>query len=111
MLELNGLNGGNISIGSVVENLNAEQRKKLADGYDLKKFKKIFEDESMMATCAALFENSLNVSETARKMFMHRNTLIYRLNNIKKETGLNVSEFSQAVTFIILHEIYLKKGD
>ena len=42
------------------------------------------------------FENSLNVSETSRKLFVHRNTLVYRLEKIKKLTGLDLREFDDA---------------
>ena len=45
------------------------------------------------------FENNLNVSETARKLFVHRNTLVYRLEKIKKLTGLDLREFDDAITF------------
>jgi DNA-binding PucR family transcriptional regulator len=98
-----------ISLEQVISCLSEEDRKKLADGYDLNKFASIFNDVDMMATCESLFKNNLNVSQTSRKMYMHRNTLIYRINKIKKLTGLNVCDFSQAVTFIILHIIYTQK--
>ena len=45
------------------------------------------------------FENSLNVSETSRKLFVHRNTLVYRLEKIKKLTGLDLREFDDAIIF------------
>lgn len=45
------------------------------------------------------FENNLNVSETSRKLFVHRNTLVYRLEKIKKLTGLDLREFDHAIIF------------
>ena len=45
------------------------------------------------------FENNLNVSETSRKLFVHRNTLVYRLERIRKLTGLDLRQFEDAVTF------------
>ena len=45
------------------------------------------------------FENNLILSETARKLFVHRNTLVYRLEKIKKLTGLDLREFDDAITF------------
>jgi carbohydrate diacid regulator len=45
------------------------------------------------------FENNLNVSETSRKLFVHRNTLVYRLDKIKKLTGLDLRQFDHAITF------------
>ncbi|MCD7927532.1 MAG: helix-turn-helix domain-containing protein [Oscillospiraceae bacterium] len=50
-------------------------------------------------TINKFFENNLNVSETARKLFIHRNTLVYRLEKIKKLTGLDLREFDDAITF------------
>ena len=51
------------------------------------------------STIHKFFENNLNVSETARKLFVHRNTLVYRLEKIKKLTGLDLREFDDAITF------------
>jgi len=45
------------------------------------------------------FENNLNVSETSRKLFVHRNTLVYRLEKIKKLTGLDLRQFDHAIVF------------
>ena len=50
-------------------------------------------------TINMFFENSLNVSETSRKLFVHRNTLVYRLEKIKKLTGLDLREFDDAIIF------------
>ncbi|MBP1736700.1 MAG: Sugar diacid utilization regulator SdaR [Oscillospiraceae bacterium] len=56
-------------------------------------------DAETLFTINKFFENSLNVSETARKLFVHRNTLVYRLEKIKKLTGLDLREFDNAITF------------
>jgi len=56
-------------------------------------------DEETLYTINKFFENNLNVSETARKLFVHRNTLVYRLEKIKKLTGLDLREFDDAITF------------
>ena len=56
-------------------------------------------DRETLMTVQAFFENNLNVSETSRKLFVHRNTLVYRLEKIRKITGLDLREFDQAVTF------------
>ena len=56
-------------------------------------------DEEILYTVKAFFENSLNISETARKMFIHRNTLIYRLNKLYNLIGLDVRNFDDAMTF------------
>lgn len=56
-------------------------------------------DSETLFTINKFFENNLNVSETARKLFVHRNTLVYRLEKIKKLTGLDLREFDDAITF------------
>jgi carbohydrate diacid regulator len=50
-------------------------------------------------TIQKFFENSLNISETARKLFIHRNTLVYRLDKIEKITGLDLRLFDDAIIF------------
>ena len=59
-----------------------------------------FEEETL-STVDKFFENNLNISETARKLFVHRNTLVYRLEKIQKQTGLDVRVFEDALTFKI----------
>ena len=54
-------------------------------------------DEETLFTIQKFFENNLNVSETSRKLFVHRNTLVYRLEKIKKRTGLDLREFDNAI--------------
>ena len=56
-------------------------------------------DRETLMTIQAFFENNLNVSETSRKLFVHRNTLVYRLEKIRKLTGLDLREFDHAITF------------
>ena len=56
-------------------------------------------DNETLFTITKFFENNLNVSETARKLFVHRNTLVYRLDKIKKTTGLDLRSFENAITF------------
>ena len=56
-------------------------------------------DHETLATVQSFFKNNLNVSETSRKLFVHRNTLVYRLEKIRKITGLDLREFEDAVTF------------
>ncbi len=56
-------------------------------------------DRETLMTVQCFFENNLNVSETSRKLFVHRNTLVYRLEKIKKLTGLDLREFDDAIVF------------
>lgn len=58
-------------------------------------------DEETLTTIAKFFENSLNVSETSRQLFIHRNTLVYRLDKLQKSTGLDLRVFEDAITFKI----------
>ena len=64
--------------------------------------REIFLDDEMINTAEEFLENSLNVSETSRKLYLHRNTLTYRLDKIEKATGLNIRKFSDAVTFRLI---------
>lgn len=70
--------------------------------------KEIFEDKSpddfdeeTLTTINKFFENSLNVSETSRQLYIHRNTLVYRLDKLQKSTGLDLRVFEDAITFKI----------
>lgn len=72
-----------------------------------------FDDEEL-ATVYTFFENNLNISETARQLYVHRNTLVYRLEKIQKKTGLDVRVFDDALTFKIAmmvadHMKYMKE--
>ncbi|MBP9996692.1 MAG: helix-turn-helix domain-containing protein [Lachnospiraceae bacterium] len=58
-------------------------------------------DEETLVTITKFFENSLNVSETSRQLFIHRNTLVYRLDKLQKTTGLDLRVFEDAITFKI----------
>lgn len=63
----------------------------------------IFEelDDEMLFTIQKFFENSLNVSETSRQLYIHRNTLVYRIEKLEKLTGLDIRNFDDALTFKI----------
>lgn len=61
----------------------------------------ILDDEEAMSTINKFFENSLNISETARQLYVHRNTLVYRLERIEKAIGLDIRNFDDAMTFRI----------
>jgi carbohydrate diacid regulator len=58
-------------------------------------------DEETLTTINKFFENSLNVSETSRQLYIHRNTLVYRLDKLQKATGLDLRVFEDAITFKI----------
>lgn len=58
-------------------------------------------DEETLTTINKFFENNLNVSETSRQLFVHRNTLVYRIEKLQKSTGLDLRNFDDALTFKI----------
>ncbi len=65
------------------------------------KIPEVLNDEEAMLTIDKFFENNLNISETARQLYVHRNTLVYRLERIEKEIGLDIRKFDDAMTFRI----------
>lgn len=70
-------------------------------------------DHETLFTIQKFFENNLNVSETSRKLFVHRNTLVYRLEKIKKLTGLDLREFDNAIVLktALMVKQYLKSRE
>ncbi len=58
-------------------------------------------DDETLATVNKFFENNLNVSETSRQLYIHRNTLVYRLDKLQKMTGLDLRNFDDAIIFKI----------
>ena len=74
-----------------------------------------FDDETL-ATINKFFENSLNVSETSRQLYIHRNTLVYRLDKLQKGTGLDLRIFEDAITFkialmVVKYMKYMENSD
>ena len=67
-------------------------------------------DEETLTIIRRFFENNLNISETARQLYLHRNTLVYRLEKIEKQLGLDIRRFEEALTLKIamMVESYLK---
>lgn len=63
-------------------------------------------DDETILTINKFFENDLNVSETSRQLFVHRNTLVYRLEKIMKLTGLDLRKFDQAIVFKVAMMVY-----
>ncbi len=69
-------------------------------------FKELVQDEELIQTAIRFFEYDLNVTETSRQLYVHRNTLIYRLNKIEKQTGLDLRSFDDAMQFFMLMLIW-----
>ena len=92
----------------MLEDVPASRLKDYMEQFRIEEAAEVFEDEDMTATAEAFLDSSLNISETSRNLFMHRNTLMYRLDKIERVTGLNIRKFSDAVTFrviTILHKL------
>ena len=73
-------------------------------------------DEETLTTINKFFENSLNVSETSRQLYIHRNTLVYRLDKLQKSTGLDLRVFEDAITFkialmVVKYMKYMENSD
>ena len=63
-------------------------------------------DEETLMTINKFFENNLNVSETSRQLYVHRNTLVYRLEKLQKTIGLDIRQFEDAMTFKIAMMVF-----
>lgn len=72
--------------------------------------KELLKDAELLTTGDCFLSNNLNVSETAREMYIHRNTLIYRLDKIERLTGLDIRNFSDALNFRIMFILSKLKG-
>ncbi len=68
-------------------------------------------NEEMLYTIDMFFKKDLNLSDTARQLYIHRNTLVYRLDKVQRQTGLDLRSFDDAVTFKILMELKKCSGD
>ena len=75
-----------------------------------RKTQRLFNEE-MLYTIDMFFKKDLNLSDTARQLYIHRNTLVYRLDKVQKQTGLDLRTFEDAVTFKILMELKKCSGD
>ena len=98
-----------IDLNKALSPLTKPQRENLIDGYNIKKLAKVFEDEGAMNTIETFLKSGMNISLAARTLYMHRNTLMYKLNSIKRQTGFDLRNFEMAVTFKILHTLYIMK--
>ena len=94
-----------MDFGEILSSLSKSQREKLIADYDMTKLKKVFGDSGMMHTIEVFLASGMNISRTARILYMHRNTLIYKLNSIRKLTGLDLRDFNMAATFKMLYTL------
>ena len=94
------------ALAEVASSVTEKQAEKLAALCDVKGLKKVFADGELMRTAECFIKCSLNISAAARELYMHRNTMMYRLDKIKRTTGLDIRVFDKAVAFKILCCVY-----
>ncbi len=96
-------------LNKIFEDLSDEKLSEYLSSLSISGVGEIFKDSELMQTGDCFLRNNLNISETAREMYIHRNTLIYRLEKIEKLTGLDIKKFSDAVNFKVLYNLYIVK--
>lgn len=89
--------------------LDADGRVALKNNFLKENVSKILDDTELAESLKSFFENNLNISETSRNTFVHRNTLVYRLDKIQKLTGLDARNFEDAVCIRLY--MWLKNRD
>lgn len=92
----------------IFSKLTSDEKVEICDKFLTEQLKRILKDEELVESVNAFFINNLNISETSRNAFLHRNTLLYRIEKIFKKTGLNIRKFDDAIIFKILSIIYIK---
>ena len=96
-----------VNLEAVLDCLSDEQIAAYEAELAQPKLKKILADQEVMRTALCFIDNGLNVSAAARAIYMHRNTMMYRLNKIKRVIGIDVRTFDGAVSLKILE--YMNK--
>jgi carbohydrate diacid regulator len=100
----------NTPVFAIIEKMSQAEIEKLPVYKKCETFSEVFEDSELMTTFDAFLNNGMNISETARILYMHRNTLMYRLNKLRDITGLDIKMFDDAVTFAFMRLVYQKCG-
>lgn len=90
----------------ILRDLSENKREEYVKTSITQGLKEVFSDIELTETAEGFINNGLNASKTSRELFLHRNTLNYRLDKIKKITGLDVRDFSDALTFKIIYSLY-----
>lgn len=91
---------------TMLQDLPETRIKEYAAQFRISNAAEVFTDPDLAITAERFLENDLNLSETSRTLFLHRNTLMYRLDKIKRITGLDLKDFSDAVTFRVISILY-----
>lgn len=94
----------------IIEDLPNAKMKEFLDVVLDENGKQIFKDSEIIETAEEFLNNNLNISETARILYIHRNTLMYRIDKIERTIGLDIRKFGDALTFRIISVLYKLLG-
>ena len=96
---------------SILSCLTLDQQAVICEKFLTPEIVSVLQDKELVDCINAFFKNNLNISETSRNAFLHRNTLLYRIEKISRVTKLNIRNFDDAMTFKILTIIYEKMSE
>lgn len=96
---------------TILSRLNPDEQARLCEKYLTPEIVTVMKDKELIECINAFFKNNLNISETSRNAFLHRNTLLYRIEKIYKITGLNIRNFEDAMSFKLLTIVYEKTSE
>ena len=106
------LSDGNIIFNNFCEAvytcLDPDERANISERFLTTDIVSVMKDKELIECINAFFKNNLNISETSRNAFLHRNTLLYRIEKIYRITGLNIRNFEDAMSFKLLLIVYTK---
>ncbi len=95
----------------VIGCLNPDEQASISEKFLTPEIISVMKDKELIECINAFFKNNLNISETSRNAFLHRNTLLYRIEKIYKITGLNIRNFEEAMSFRLLTIVYDKMSE
>ncbi len=96
---------------NVIACLNPDEQAVICEKFLNPEIVSVMKDKELIECINAFFKNNLNISETSRNAFLHRNTLLYRIEKIYKITGLNIRNFEEAMSFRLLTIVYDKMSE
>ncbi len=98
-------------LDKIYSNISQECIDALISLSNINGLKKVFADGELMRTAFSFINNSLNISKAARALYMHRNTMMYRLDKIRRLTGLNIKRFDDSLVFKILYKAFRRSEE
>ncbi len=96
---------------NVIACLNPDEQAVICEKFLNPEIISVMKDKELIECINAFFKNNLNISETSRNAYLHRNTLLYRIDKIYKITGLNIRKFEEAMSFRLLTIVYEKMSE